>query len=649
MPLQKVQLRPGIVRDTSNYSNEGGWFECDKIRFFSGYPQKIGGWIKTAPSTFIGTCRQMWNWITSFTDNFLAVGTNRKVYIEVGTVYYDITPIRITLVSGGTVDPVTGSTNNCVETTINSTTVIINVLGHGCDDGAYVTISGVSGDVGGIPDAEINTEHEITFIDADSFSITVTTAATSTVAAGGGPSISIACQINPGFASTTAGYGWGTGGWGISGWGLSGAQPVYLPQRDWFFDNFDNDLVMNIRVELSPQAKPVGGPIYYWERGAAVNPSLALADRAVLLSSLTLNGVAPSDVPTGANQILVSQNDKHLLAFGCQPYAAAADAYDPLLIRWASQDQPNDWTPRSTNSAGFIRVSRGSKIVRAIPTRQEIVVLTDTHVYSLQFLGTTDVFGLQELADNISILSPRGAITANNVLYWMGVDKFYMYDGRVQPLPCTIREYVFKDINFNQADQVICGTNEGFNEIWWFYCSADSNWVNRYAIFNYLEGVWYYGNLTRTAWLDVPSRDYPIAAYTEENQNPGVLYTHEVGVDGDNAPISAFIQSSDFDIGDGENFMLTKRIIPDINFNNSTASTPTITLGLRARDFPGSTYNNNALNAKPVIETAVDVYTQQIFIRARGRQMAMRISSEDLGVQWQLGSPRIEARTDGKR
>jgi hypothetical protein len=294
-------------------------------------------------------------------------------------------------------------------------------------------------------------------------------------------------------------------------------------------------------------------------------------------------------------------------------------------------------------------VSRGSKIVKAIPTRQEIIVLTDTHVYNLQFLATTDVFGLQELADNVSVMGPRGSITANNVLYWMGKDKFYMYDGRVQPLPCTIRDYIFKDINFLQADQVICGTNEGFNEIWWFYPSQDSNWVDRYAIFNYLEGVWYYGNLTRTAWLDVASRDFPIAAYTPENQDPGVLYTHEVAIDDDGAPISSFIQSSDFDIGDGDSFMLTKRIIPDINFNQSTSATPTVTLGVRARDFPGSSYTNNALNAKPVIESPVGVYTNQIFIRARGRQMAMRISSNDLGVQWQLGSPRIDARTDGKR
>jgi hypothetical protein len=651
MPLQKIVLRPGIVRDTSNYSNEGGWFECDKIRFFSGYPQKIGGWIKTAPSTFIGTCRQMLNWVTSFTDNFLALGTNKKVYIEVGSTYYDITPLRITLISGGTLSPlpVTGSTDNCIETTNGSTTVTINVTAHGCETGAYVTISGVTGDVGGVPDAEINIEHEVTRVDANIFTITVTTAATSTVAAGGGTSIDIACQINPGFALTTAGYGWGTGGWGDDGWGLSSSQPIYLPQRDWFFDNFDNDLVMNIRAEVNAAAKAVGGPIYYWERGSAVNPSTVLGTRAVLLSSVTLGGVAASDVPTSAHQILVSQNDKHLLAFGCQPYAGAADDFDPLLIRWASQDQPNDWTPRSTNSAGFLRVSRGSKIVKAIPTRQEIIVLTDTHVYNLQFLATTDVFGLQELADNISVMGPRGSITANNVLYWMGKDKFYMYDGRVQTLPCTIRDYIFKDINFLQADQVICGTNEGFNEIWWFYPSQDSNWVDRYAIFNYLEGVWYYGNLTRTAWLDVASRDFPIAAYTPENQDPGVLYTHEVAIDDDGAPISSFIQSSDFDIGDGDSFMLTKRIIPDINFDQSTSAAPTVTLGIRGRDFPGSSYTNNALNAKPVIENPVGVYTNQIFIRARGRQMAIRISSNDLGVQWQLGSPRIDARTDGKR
>jgi hypothetical protein len=641
MPLQKIQLRPGINRDTTNYSNEGGWFECDKIRFFSGFPQKIGGWVKTSPLSFIGVCRQLWNWITSFSDNFLAVGTNIKVYIEAGSVFYDITPLRTTLVSP--------ATDNCVETTSGSTTVTINVVGHGCDDGAYVTISGVTGDVGGVPDAQINAEHEITRIDNDIFTITVTTAASSTVASGGGTSIDIECQINPGFAITTAGYGWGTGGWGISPWGFSSDTPIFLPQRDWFFDNFDNDLVMNIRSEVNVNGKAQGGPIYYWERGSNVVPSSALSTRAVLLSGVTLNNVAPSAVPTSAMQIMISQNDKHLLAFGCQPYAGAADDYDPLLIRWASQDQPNEWEPRPTNSAGFLRVSRGSAIVRAIPTRQETIVLTDTHVYSLQFLGTTDVFGLQELADNISIISPRATITANNVLYWMGTDKFYAYDGRVQTLPCTLREYVFKDINFDQSDQIVCGTNEGFTEIWWFYPSAGSNSNDRYVIYNHLTNIWYYGNLERTAWLDVASREFPIAASTPEGSSTGLLYTHEVGLNDDESPLEAFCQSSDFDIGDGDQLMLTKRLIPDVSFNTSTATNPEVTFGIRSRNFPGSAYTNNALNEKPVIEASVDIYTEQVFIRTRGRQMALRVSSDGLNVQWQLGSPRIEARADGKR
>jgi hypothetical protein len=641
MPLQKIQLRPGIVRDTTNYSNEGGWFECDKIRFFSGYPQKIGGWVKTSPFSFLGVCRQLWNWITSFSDNFLAVGTNIKVYIEAGSVFYDITPLRTTLVSP--------ATNNCVETTSGSTTVTINVTSHGCENGAYVTISGVTGDVGGVPDAQINKEHEITRIDNDSFTITVTTAASSTVASGGGTSIDIECQLNPGLAVTTAGYGWGIGLWGVPSWGLSSNTPIFLPQRDWFFDNFDNDLVMNIRSEVNANGKAQGGPIFYWERGSSVSPSTALDTRAVLLSGVTLNGVAPSAVPTSAMQIMVSQNDKHLLAFGCQPYAGAADDYDPLLIRWASQDQPNEWEPRPTNSAGFLRVSRGSAIIRAIATRQETIVLTDTHVYSLQFLGTTDVFGLQELADNTSIISSRATVTANNVLYWMGTDKFYAYDGRVQTLPCTLREYVFKDINFDQSDQIVCGTNEGFTEIWWFYPSAGSNSNDRYVIYNHLTNIWYYGNLERTAWLDVASREFPIAASTPEGSSTGLLYTHEVGLNDDESPLEAFCQSSDFDIGDGDQLMLTKRLIPDVSFNTSTATNPEVTFAIRSRNFPGSAYTNNALNEKPVIEASVDIYTEQVFIRTRGRQMALRVSSDGLNVQWQLGLPRIEARADGKR
>jgi len=643
MPFTKLKFRPGINRDTTNYANEGGWYECDKIRFFSGYPQKIGGWIEATTNRFDGTCRQMWNWITSYTDNFLALGTNEKVYIEVGGAFYDITPIRATFTSP--------DTDDCVETTNTSTTVTINVVGHGCLAGEYVSISGVSGDVGGVPDSEINTIHEVlTVPDPDSFTIQVTTAATSTVAAGGGNNIILNCQIRPGFASNTAGYGWGTGAWnGAYGWGLSSPTPIYFPQRDWWFDNFDNDLVMNIRADITNTGVATGGPIYYWERGTTVNPSTSLGTPAELLSGLTLNSVAPADVPETANQILVSQNDKHLLAFGCQPYGGASGDFDPLLIRWATQDQPNVWEPLPTNSAGFIRVSRGSRIVRAIPTRQEILVYTDTHVFSLQFLGTTDVFGLQELADNISIIGPRAVISANNVTYWMGYDKFYRYDGRVQTLPCSLREYVFKDLNFAQADQIICGTNEGFNEVWWFYPSGASTWVDRYVIYNHLDNIWYYGQLGRTAWLDSSSRQLPTAVYTDPDQNPGILYIQESGIDAAGLPLEAFIQSSDVDLDDGEKFILTRRMIPDINFTTSTAANPEVSLTVRPRNFPGSNFQNDPSDTQRVINTSVGLYTNQVFVRARARQMALKVSSEGLGVQWQLGDVRLDGRQDGKQ
>jgi hypothetical protein len=602
----------------------------------------MGGWLKATSETFIGTCRQLLNWVTSYTDNFLAVGTNQKVYIEVGGIFYDITPIRETFTTSSS-----PSSDNCIDTTINSTTVIVNISGHGCLTGDYVTISGVTGDPGGVPDAEINAEHVVTRVDADNFTFEVATPATSTTANGGGTAIVVACQIHPGFASITAGYGWGTGAWnGSYGWGLASPVPIYLPQRDWFFDNFDNDLIMNIRADTTGAGIAVGGPIYIWERGTTVNPTNALGTRAVLLSSL----MNAADVPETAYQILVSQNDKHLLAFGCQPYLGASSDFDPLLIRWASQDEPEVWTPLPTNSAGFLRISRGSKIVRAVPTRQEILVLTDSHVYSLQFLGTLDVFGLQELSDNISIISPRAVVTVNNVTYWMGVDKFYAYDGRVQTLPTTLREYVFKDLNFSQADQIISGTNESFNEIWWFYPSGNSTWVNRYVIYNHLEQTWYYGNLGRTAWLDASSRSRPVAVYTPEDQTVGgVLYNHEVGLNDDVLPMVSFIQSSDFDIGDGEQFMLTRRMIPDINFTTSTAQEPSVDLTIRARRFPGTNYINDPSDTQGVTETSFGLYTEQVYVRARGRQLAFRISSDDLGVFWQLGDVRLDARPDGKR
>lgn len=628
MPFLKLNFRPGVNRDQTSYSGEGGWYECDKIRFFSGFPQKLGGWIKTTPNTFIGVCRQMWNWITSYGDNMLALGTDKKVYIEVAGVFYDITPLRTTLT--------TPATDNCVDTTNGSTAVNINVTGHGCTTGDYVTISGVTGNPGGVPNAEINAEHVVTVVDANNFTFTVTTAATSTTSNGGGTAITIKCQISPGNTVTTYGYGWGADGWnGNYGWGLGGNLPVDFPQRDWWFDNFDNDLVMNIR----------GGAIYYWERGTNTNPNTALGVRAVLLSSLT----GANSVPTAAMQVLVSQNDKHLLAFGTQPYGGASGDFDPLLIRWASQDEPQVWNPTATNSAGFLRVSRGSQIVRALATRQEVLVWTNATLSSLQYVGTTDVFAIQELADNISIISPRAVATANNVTYWMGQDKFYVYNGQVQTLPTTLRQHVFQNLNFDQTDQIIAGTNEGFTEIWWFYPSENSNWNDRYVIFNHLENAWYYGTLVRTAWLDTAIRGNPIAASTLEDAATGHLYVHETGINDDTLPMESYIQSADFDLGDGEQFMLTRRMIPDINFDESTAADPEVTLQIKPRRFPGSPYMTSSTYTQPVIETTVGQYTEQVFVRARGRQLSFRVGSEDLGVQWQLGSVRLDVRQDGKR
>jgi hypothetical protein len=628
VPFLKLNFRPGISRDTTNYSNEGGWYECDKIRFFSGFPQKLGGWVRSSPYTFLGVCRQICSWATSYADSFLALGTNIKVYIEAGAVFFDITPLRTTLA--------TPATNNCVSTTSGSSVVTITVTGHGCTTGDYVTISGVTGTVGGIPNSEINAEHEVTVLNVNAFTITVATAASSTVASGGGTAISIACQISTGPAVTEYGYGWGAGSWNANiGWGTSSSSPINYPQRDWWFDNFDNDLVMNIRR----------GPIYYWERGSISDATTALSTRAVLLSDL----VGANSVPNRAMQVLVSQNDKHLLALGCQPYAGGVNDYDPLLIRWANQDEPQVWNPTTLNSAGFLRVSRGSQIVRGLATRQETLIWTDTHLYSLQFLGNTDVFSLQELADNISIISPRAVTTASNTSYWMGLDKFYIYNGQIQTLPCTLREYVFKDLNYNQIDQIVCGTNEGFNEVWWFYPSGNSGWNNRYVVFNYLEQVWYYGQLGRTGWLDTPLRSYPVAVFTGEGETSGRLYNHEVGIDADGEPLPAFIQSSDFDLQDGEQFMLTRRILPDINFTTSTAATPEVTLTVRPRNFPGGSYYNKPTNTQRVIETSVNIYTDEVFVRARARQMALKVASENLGVQWQLGSPRLDVRQDGKK
>ncbi len=623
MPLQKLQFKPGVNRDQTNYTNEGGWFECDKIRFRSGYPQKLGGWLRYGTFTIIGICRQMFNWITTQSDNYLAMGTSKKVYLEAGTEIYDITPLQHTSTTlGAAAGPFTATSGSSTLTVSYSTDTAYNP-----EVGNYVTYSGAASLGGNITAAVLNAEfgYEILTVNtaAKTYTISVTATANGSDTGKGGATVTAEYDIDVGYDIDVFGYGWGAGAWSRLGWGSGAVTPVVLQQRDWFFNNFDNDLVMNIR----------NGPIYYWERSAGIT------SRAALLSSTTLNGIAPADVPTEATEILVSQNDKHLICFGATPYGGGD--FDPLLIRWATQDQPNVWTPLVTNSAGFLRLSRGSKIVCAITTRQEILVYTEGTLNSLQFLGTADVFSLQELADNISILSPRAVSVVNNVAYWMGKDKFYAYSGRVETLPSTLRNHVFTNLNFAQADQIISGTNEGWNEIWWFYPTANSQVNNAYVVYNHLEKIWYYGTIHRTAWLDSPVREYPQAVGDYK------LYNHELGSNDDTLPMAATISSSDFDLVDGDQFILTKRIIPDLNFSGSTANTPTATMYIKPRNFPGNAYSN--IDSDNVIETSVDVYTEQIFLRARARQMAIQIASTELNVQWQLGSPRLDGRPDGRR
>jgi hypothetical protein len=572
----------------------------------------------------------MFGWFTTFGDNLLALGTNVKVYIDAGGILNDITPLRATTAPGDV-------TFSAVTIAPFSSTITVTDLAHGCVVGSYVTYSGAVSLGGNITAAVLNQEYVVdSIISVDQYTITAKNTSGVTVISnasdiGNGGVLTVGrYQINPGAAGGTYGYGWGTGTWGRGGWGTPSTVPFINPQTDWIFANFNNDLLMNRRENNK-------GPIYIWERGVLSTPGVALATRAVLLSSVA----GASNVPAEVGIILVSQNDKHLLAFGATEYAGVT--YNPLLIRWANQDEPENWTPLVTNSAGFLQVSRGSRIVSVIPTRQEILVFTDTTLNSLQFLGTTDVFGIQELSDNISVASVRSVTMASNVVYWMGIDKFYAYNGRVEALPCTLRNHVFQNLNYDQLDQVICGTNEGWNEVWWFYPTANSSTNDAYVVYNHVDKIWYYGSINRTAWIDNPLRQYPQAVGGQ------FLYNHEEGINDDIAPMTAFIKSSDFDLAEGENYMLLRRLIPDVQFDGSTAATPAVDITLYPRNYPGSATFNGAINTRPIIETSANIYTEQVFIRSRARQMALQIASDELGVQWQLGSPRIDARPDGKQ
>jgi hypothetical protein len=643
MPLSKLLFKPGVNRDQTNYASEGGWFETQLVRFRSGFPEKMGGWIVKNIASYIGSARSLFAWNTTDGNNLIGVGTDSKIYINVSTNLYDITPIRATFVSP--------ATNNCISTTNGSKVITVTLTGYGGITGDFVTFSGVVGPIAGIPASEFNKEQQITFVDSNTFTFTVTTTATSTLSSQGGTAITAAFQINVGYSTSTAGYGWGTSTWGRLTWGSGSTTPVFNPARLIFQDKFNNDLIFNIQ----------GSDIYYW---AYIN---SFNTRAVLLS--TVGGAIA--VPQQVTKILFAPSG-HLLAFACTNYDATASGpnylgtYDPLLIRWANVDadigpEPENWQPTLTNTAGYLRLSVGSRIVTALRSKQEILVWTDVSLSSLQFLGTSEVFGLSEVSSAITIFGANTVIGANNVVYWMGNDKFYTYSGRVDTLPCTLRQYVFTNINREQQGIFFAGQNAEFNEVIWFYCTANSNEIDRYVIYNYSENIWYFGDLERTAWIDTGVIDYPVAA------KDGYIYLQENGInDGQPAgapplPISAYIQSADIDIEDGDKYMLIRRVIPDVNFSSSetinpvTGATivPEVTMTVGVRNFPGaasSTTNAEGLTtARDVVTSTATInqYTNQVFIRARGRQMNFKISSNDLGTQWQLGMPRVDARPDG--
>jgi len=698
MPLKKITLKSGVNRENTRYTNEGGYYESDNVRFRQGTPEKIGGWVRISAATFQGVCRSLWNWVTFGFQNLIGVGTNLKFYILNGGAYNDITPTQTVHTLSGPFATVNGSA---------AVTVTDATVSYANND--FVVFTGATA-VGGLT---ISGEYQITYSTGSTYTITASSAATST--ASGGGTVYAVYQVNTGPSFAAPLVGWGAGPWGFGAWGVG--QSSSDAMRIWNQFNFGEDLLYG----------PRGGPLYYWDatvgyqastitmtiaNPCVVTTTLNLPDLtaivletsgalptgllvgttyytryvsattfnlsltptgALIISSVSQSGVhkisargvlvsqlnGASSVPLTQIAFLVSDASRFVLCFGTNDIGSTV--VNPLLIRWSDQESVTEWSPSITNQAGSIGLSHGSTIVTAIQSKQEIVVFTDAALYSLQYLGPPYVWGSQLLADNTSIAGPNAVALAAGIIYWMGVDKFYKYDGRLQTLNCDLLRYVYNDIARDQFDQVYAATNEGFNEVWWFYPSEGSSTNDSYVVFNYLENVWYYGTMARTAWLDSGLQDYPVAATYSSN-----LVQHELGVDDGTAatalPITAFITSSQFDIGDGHNFAFVWRMLPDLTFNGSTAgTTPSLTMQLLPLQNSGSGYNSpksvggdsssaeGTVTATQTYPIDLDTYNGQLNIRVRARQMSMKISSNTLGTQWQMGAPRIDIRQDGRR
>jgi len=709
MTLKKLVLKPGVNRENTRYANENGWYECNNVRFRQGTPEKIGGWTRISSATFEGVSRSLWNWITLSGQNLIGVATNLKFYIENGGGFNDITPVRSTTSAGVITFSASSTTLSAAVTSTSATTIAITdatgfplsgvilidseVISYtgvtdntltGCTRGAsylisnvststtaathssgaavtcftilvtdtshgaiandFVTFSGSTALGGNFTAAVLDLEYKIESVETDgtytilakSFSTATlkftNVASTSSDSGSGGSSTVGAYQLNTGVTSSTELSGWGAGAYGA---GLFNTGETTIQElRIWSQQNFGEDLVFGER----------GGSVYYWDASGT------LTTRAVELSSLS----GASATPTVQNRVLVSDINRFLFCFGANPIGSAIQ--DPMLIRWSDQEDAANWTPAATNQAGSLRLSRGTEIITATQSRQEVLVWTDSSLYSLQYVGAgSGVWSATIVGEQTSIASANSVAYASGVSYWMGKDKFYKYDGSTQPLPCDLRKYIFTDFNSEQYNQVFAGSNEAFHEVWWFYCSSGVTDIDSYVVYNYLENIWYYGSMARTAWLDSGLRAFPLAATYNS-----VLVNHEEGVDDNEtsttAAIASFITSADFDLEDGDKFMLMSRVLPDISFEGSTATNPVVTMSFFPLTSSGSGYNSPTSESGVSTGTAtrsatspVEVYTSQIHTRVRGRQVSMKIESSAAGVQWQLGTPRIDLRPDGRR
>jgi hypothetical protein len=715
--LKKIIFRPGVNRENTRYASEtmgnpnsatnvaGGWYESEKVRFRSGSPEKIGGWARISSTTFLGVCRSLWNWITLGSLNLIGVGTNLKFYIEQGGVYNDVTPIRAS-----------STINNNPFALTASTTVTVTDTSHGAITGDFVTFSGAV-DIGSggtnVTAAVLNLEFQITVLTANTYTITLSVTPNATAIAGspgGGASVVAAYQISVGPEFQVPLVGWGAGGWGLGTWGNGVTSTIAL--RIWSQSNFGEDLVFNPRggglyywdatngvTTRAVLVSSLGGDVTFTDSSstglptvvtatitftageglqfaggtlptgisaattyyvtAVVGLSFGLLDSSGSAISTSSTGTDVyisliENVPSVVNYSFVSDASRFVFAFGCNDYGS--NVLNPMLVRWSNQESPTEWLPASTNQAGSVQFSHGSQIVSAIQARQEIVIFTDSSVYSLQYVGAPIVWSSQLLGDSVSIYGPNAVALGSGTVYWMGVDKFYKYDGRIQTLRCDLRQYIFSDINKSQNLQVFASTNEGFNEVWWFYCSAGSYTVDKYVVYNYAEDIWYYGLMGRTAWLDSGLRDYPLAATYAYN-----LVNHEEGVDdnitGTPVAIAALISSSEFDIDDGHNFGFIWRVLPDMTFRGSDGDlTPQATMTLIPMQNSGSGANNPRSTAgtsnatiQRIATAPIEEFTGQVYIRVRGRQLIFQMESNRLGTQWQLGAPRIDIKTDGRR